>query len=89
MNNTQALPIVYERSTRQERMEQAIAVIERGGGLPLSVIASRMGLAKTPYLKSIVLELVEMELVRVSEIDAGFGIPTKIYSPVYGANGVS
>jgi hypothetical protein len=83
----QQLPFEYPRYTRHERQEQAMAIIERGRGITLLALAHTMGLRKTPYLRGLVDDLVEMGLVTVINVSAGFPIPTKLYCPVYGPNG--
>jgi len=88
MDYQSALPLTFFRATRQERMEQAMAVIERGGAMPLSTVARLIGLKKTPYLRGIMCELRDLGLVSVESVDTGHGIPTMLYRPVYGPQGV-
>lgn len=84
--HTTKLPLKFARHTRQDRLEQAAAVIERGGGISLSHVAFRMAMKKTPYLRSIINELIDMGIVYERDYDAGYPIPTKLYYPVFTAS---
>lgn len=56
-------PFVWSRETREQRKAAMLGAITRSPGMSLGAVGERIGLKKTPYLRSMMIELLHDGLV--------------------------
>lgn len=82
MYQQQEYDMKFYRMTRDERMHQVLKHLHSAGSLTFGGIAHVCGLKKSPYLRGVVNELIDLGLARVSEHNTGGILPVYIYHPV-------